>query len=735
MFKKTKMALMSLLCVGCCMAAGAGALSYTEASAQTVFKVDDGAAVRLKMEEEEFGIRFSATVGEVVEGAKYNMLILPVELVEYYNADTTANKADIVTYMKALAESKGGSLSIVEDCAVRSDGKIYASIVDVLWKNINRDFVAVAYYEKDGEIVVAEMAEDGARSVVDVSNNALESGDYNGADKTDDKAILIDKVRKGEKQAEGYSKEDTYIYEDFRYADEYSTYSAVGISSNSNATTEVVDFNKDKAIQVTRKTDYNYTAVEFGTVSEGVYQFTFQLKESEGYDYNNWKLLQWNEATEKYDLEKCSVWDLEALGNNTYSYYFTATEEMKANFAFAGLVGSGWTGTGQMTLDNLTLKEVKTAVKRDITTLLNEDFEGTTVSPYQMGSVQNVSDFDVIKLVDNGDNGNALRLEKKAGEKCTVDFVLPLGKVTKGQYKLTLQMKTNYNQALSLQNVTLQNDYQLNSLNNAVQAQADFNYGNFYGIGSGNTDYFQAQARPLGDDVWEYHINFKKDMDCAGLRLYNYFTTLPEGGIYLQLDNVKFERSCEVVVDFENGRVVDYSQSGAVGTGKDYANTPYIRTTNATEASTNTRSLYDFATKKFTGTTPDSGDRTYTNIAHGNYGYCLRLMYQTKLGISLGYVEAGTYEVTWEFGLWGNYTDFKFYNGEWAYWGTSETHNGAVTYRPSGLSVNGTVAGNKITYTIEVTKDTSNYYCTMFPCQPDGTTVIVLDSFSFKKVA
>ena len=737
MFKKTKVALMSLLCAGCLASAGVGVVSYEiKASAATPgFKVENGAQVRLKEESADFGIRFSAFVGEAVEGATYNMLILPAELVERYNNDTTGNKANIVAYMEKLAADNNGKLSIVKNCPVCEDGKIYGSIVNVKWNNINRDFVAVAYYEKDGEIVeIAAMADDGARSVVDVSNNAIESGDYNGSDdvSVNNKSILVDKIRKGEKQAAGYASEDTYIYEDFRFANEVATYSNVNVVTN-NSTTEVVE----QALQVTRKSDYNYTAVDFGTVGAGDYQFTFQLKESEGYDYNNWKIMQWNKDTQKYDLEKCSVWDLVALGDNTYSYYFTTTEDTAANFAFVGLVGSAFSGTGQITLDNLMLKEVESipTVKRDITTLLNENFEGTTVSPYQMGSVQNVAEFDVITFVDNGDNGNALRLEKTKGEKCTLDFVLPLGKVTKGQYKLTLQMKTNYNQVLSLQNVTLQNDYQLTSLNSATQVQADFNYGNFYGIGSGNTDYFQSQARPLGDDVWEYHINFKQDMESAGLRLYNYFATLPEGGAYLQLDNIKFEKSCEVVVDFENGRVVDYSSSGAVGTGKAYANVPYIRTTNATAATGNTRSLYNFDTKKFTGTTPDSGDRSYTNKEHGTYGYALRLRDQVKISFNMGYVEAGTYQVTWKFGLWGSASNPLFYNGAWAYWGTSEANGTTVKSSAGAFSLTGS-AGNEVTYQVTVSEGMDNYYCVFFPSSAWGAdTVIVLDSFSFVKVA
>ena len=65
MFKQTKKLLMTLLCVGCCMTAGAGVASYTDkasANDSETFKVVDGAKVRLMEEDEEFGFN-----GVVVE--------------------------------------------------------------------------------------------------------------------------------------------------------------------------------------------------------------------------------------------------------------------------------------------------------------------------------------------------------------------------------------------------------------------------------------------------------------------------------------------------------------------------------------------------------------------------------------------------------------------------------------------------------------------------------------------
>ena len=144
--KKMKKCLLPFFTFTFLLSGVGGALTYNvtadAATNKTGFYVEDGAAVRLKSEYEQFGIKFSAQVGEVVEGATYHILIAPVELVDIYEADTNADKGDIVTYLTAYAESKGGKLSIVENCEVK-DGKIEGAIVNVLWENINRKRLAL----------------------------------------------------------------------------------------------------------------------------------------------------------------------------------------------------------------------------------------------------------------------------------------------------------------------------------------------------------------------------------------------------------------------------------------------------------------------------------------------------------------------------------------------------------------------------------------------------------------
>ena len=216
--KTVKKVLLTSLVSAFMVASVGGVVFSQQAFAETQksgFYVEDGAAVRLRTEHENFGIKFSAQVGEAVEGATYNILIAPVQLVEVYEKDKNADKGDIVTYLTAYAAERGGKLSIVENCEVKN-GRIEGSIVNVLWKNINRKFVGVASYEKGGEITVADYATDAERSVVDVSKNALDSGDF-----TNDSSIkvLYEKVRYGAMQANGATADEkdsaAYQYEYF----------------------------------------------------------------------------------------------------------------------------------------------------------------------------------------------------------------------------------------------------------------------------------------------------------------------------------------------------------------------------------------------------------------------------------------------------------------------------------------------------------------------------------------
>ena len=318
------------------------------AESKSGFYVEDGAAVRLKSEHEKFGIKFSAQVGEKVEGATYNILIAPVELIELYEADTNENKADIVTYLKAYAESKGGKLSIVENCEV-VDGKIDGAIVNVLWKNINRKFVGVAYYEKDGAITVAQYADDKERSIVDVSQNALDSGDYTAMS---DIKVLVEKMRYGEMVENGATADEKYStayqYEKFYGASvaDNAVTTAAGTSITLSGLTGSVT---DNVLQLAfdGENSANGATIDFGTIPAGAYRVSLAHTLVDGTFSST--------ITQNGTKELATVWETKELGNDVYEFYFKQETEGNASFTIATTSAT----TGTVTLDNIALEPVK----------------------------------------------------------------------------------------------------------------------------------------------------------------------------------------------------------------------------------------------------------------------------------------------------------------------------------------------------------------------------------------
>ena len=324
---------------------GVGGLTLYKANAaepKAGFYVEDGAAVRLKSEYEKFGIKFSAQVGEKVEGATYNILIAPTQLIDLYEQDTDPNKGDIITYLKAYAASKGGSLSIVENCEVK-DGKIEGAIVNILWKNINSKFVGVAYYEKDEVITVADYADDKERSIVDVSKNALESGDY-----TEGSALkaLVEKVRYGEMQAKGATQEDkdsaAYQYEQFYGA------SVNGNTVTTAAGTEITLSGGSGSIQnnqlyLTSGGEASAT-IDFGLIPAGTYRVQLGHRLISG--------AYTSTLTQNGSKNISAVWDMKELGDGLYEFYFTQEQDGEANFILSTET------SGTVTLDDIVLEPV-----------------------------------------------------------------------------------------------------------------------------------------------------------------------------------------------------------------------------------------------------------------------------------------------------------------------------------------------------------------------------------------
>ena len=346
--KKTKKIILTCLTSLFLTASAGGVLNYAfHATAQTQktgFYVEDGAAVRLKSEHDKFGIKFSAQVGDVEEGAVYNILIAPVQLVNMYESDSNPDKGDIVTYLQAYAKSKGGKLSIVENCEVK-DGKIEGSIVNVLWKNINRKFVGVAYYEKDGKITVADYADDRERSIVDVSKNALDSGNY-----TDNSSIkvLFEKVRYGEMLENGATEDEksskAYQYEQFygTTVNGSSVTTAVGMEISLDGLTGSVENN---VLQLSNTDSGASATIDFGTIPAGTYRVQLAHTLVDGAFTST--------IAQNSDKTLSSVWDMKELGNNTYEFYFNQEKAGNASFTISNET------TGTVTLDNIALEPVK----------------------------------------------------------------------------------------------------------------------------------------------------------------------------------------------------------------------------------------------------------------------------------------------------------------------------------------------------------------------------------------
>ena len=669
MIKKTKIALMSLLCAGYCIAAGAGAVSSNvQAIAATPnFQVDNGAAVRLTAEDTDFGIRFSATVGEVVDGAKYNMLILPIELVNYYNADTTEGKADIVTYMKALASANGGKLSIVEDCVVRTDGKIYGSIVDVQWNNLNRDFVGVAYYEKDGKVTVAEMAaENGERSVADVANEAINSGKYDGNDEVSvaNKSILIDKVRKGEKQAAGQASDATYIYEDFRYAfgdvakndasevTKTISFSDIDIGFASRwGYPCIVTTEGNRGLQFKRQNDaYDVLTLGFGTVNAGSYKLSFKMSENAigelinpsnpekgKIDYNNWKLMGWNGSAYGNDLGL--LYSKYYVGNNTFEYYFNQAEEGEFKIALAGLdrAGTGFTGQGQILLDNICLEPVEElpTVEKKLNVFTSANFDDMP-SPYIPLSNYGIYTRSNMTPTVNMAENNSLTVNSSAYG-ATVFYV---GDLTPGQYKLKFNATLGNNFPAILGGATM------TMASNGSISYANDVYFNYVGKNLASGERVQKLADYYPNSNGEYELLFTVTDNIPNFALY--LANNVNQASSMTLDNVSFERDAidytkGYTLDFENGKSFNWVYNkDLVGLNYSIDNTKYdakidmlgfVTTNNLLRANETTNAI------EVVDNVEINGQTSKALAVNNNLGW------SSFFAISVGYLTAGTYTI------------------------------------------------------------------------------------------
>ena len=190
------------------LAAGAGRIAGEEAKAEEIkivegsdeagaFEMLEGASVRLNVEDGEYGIRFGARVND--REREYGFMVVPDELAERYNEEE--REKTLSEYCEEEAKKAGGKPAKAEGLQADEEGKIYLSLVDVLWENLNRGFTGIAYYteEESGKRIEASGAGKSERSIKEVAERAVASGNLNKEEQEAAERLVKD----GEKQANG----------------------------------------------------------------------------------------------------------------------------------------------------------------------------------------------------------------------------------------------------------------------------------------------------------------------------------------------------------------------------------------------------------------------------------------------------------------------------------------------------------------------------------------------------
>lgn len=168
----------------------------TNADDVAQFAMIEGASVRLQVKGGAYGIRFGAIVADREQ--EYTFMIVPKELTNGYGDEDTQTLSE---YCETVAASVNGTLAKKEGLTADEDGCIYASLVDVKWENLNREFCGIAYYidEKTGKRIETFSAEGSERSIKDVAELAVQSGDLSDAEQKEAQQLVKD----AEKQSKG----------------------------------------------------------------------------------------------------------------------------------------------------------------------------------------------------------------------------------------------------------------------------------------------------------------------------------------------------------------------------------------------------------------------------------------------------------------------------------------------------------------------------------------------------
>lgn len=198
--KRSVVLLISLLFFGVALSFAAGEKVKAEETEQTVsrytfaegdFAMADGASVRIAPDAN--GIRFLAGFKdgfdfENVSG--FGMLIGPADLVgdSLDEDDVDAGNAVDIFYTAEEADTYLFDVTGTNGATYRMFG---GSLTNIYVNNYNRDFMAIAYYEKDGERTYAAANEgENVRSMTEIASKIIEDPESFGSYYDDAKALL-----------------------------------------------------------------------------------------------------------------------------------------------------------------------------------------------------------------------------------------------------------------------------------------------------------------------------------------------------------------------------------------------------------------------------------------------------------------------------------------------------------------------------------------------------------------
>lgn len=178
------------------------------------FRMLDGASVRLSKDGDFYGIRFGAKVEDATK--RYAMLIVPATLAAGYEQGKESGET-LSEYCERRAEEAGGRVAKAEELTADAEKEISCALVNVRWENLNRAFSGIAYYEtEDGRRIEASRAEESERSVAEVAEKALESGELTERERAAVERLKTD----GAKQADGIAVDTGLTDELFRVVKE-----------------------------------------------------------------------------------------------------------------------------------------------------------------------------------------------------------------------------------------------------------------------------------------------------------------------------------------------------------------------------------------------------------------------------------------------------------------------------------------------------------------------------------